>query len=604
MCSNFVPRPYQVDAVKTAVEWIKKTTEPGLIEAYTAAGKSFIIAEIARIVSEMSGKKVLVLQPNKELLEQNAEKYRLTGEHCSLFSASANSKSLRHNVVFGTALTIKNYLERFGDKFCLVILDEADASLTPTILDIIKHLREQNPKLRILGLTSSPYKTGTGYIYKLDINDNPMPEDKAIDPFFTKQIVHISGRSLLEQGYVSPIIVPSINVSYDTSELELNSMGKFTKESIDQAFIGKGRKTSEIIRDLVRQTQEQNRISGLIFAATQQHCEEIYESLPPSLTAIVTDKTTKRDRERIVKDHRDLKTKYLINVGIFTRGTDFPRLDFVALLRATESSQLLHQILGRLARIHPDKKDGAVFDYSNNIDNHHPDGDLFNPVIKTWNQSKSEAYVKAICELCKTENTFTARKNEDNLKWDEYGYYVDLDGNRIQSEYGAMPAHYGRRCLGLHLQRNGKYEQCGYRWTFKNCPECDAENDIAARYCSECKAEIIDPNTKLIADFRAMKRDPYHIQCDKVLSWNKIKTLSKSGNEVLKVEYTTEYRSFTVWYQIKSGNAFFIKQYEKFLIATQGGDIMPESITYKKNAKTGFFEVLSYNQEVDKLEVA
>ena len=130
----FVPRLYQGDAVKTAIEWIKKTTEPGLIEAYTAAGKSFIIAEIARIVSKISGKKVLVLQPNRELLIQNAEKYRLTGENCSLFSASANSKSLRHNVVFGTALTIKNYLDRFGDKFCLVILDEADASLTPTYL--------------------------------------------------------------------------------------------------------------------------------------------------------------------------------------------------------------------------------------------------------------------------------------------------------------------------------------------------------------------------------------------------------------------------------------------------------------------------------------
>ena len=43
-----------------------------------------------------------------------------------------------------------------------------------------------------------------------------------------------------------------------------------------------------------------------------------------------------------------------------------------------------------------------------------------------------------------------------------------LDGNRIQSEYGAMPAHYGRRCLGLHLQHNGKYEQCDYNGLLKH----------------------------------------------------------------------------------------------------------------------------------------
>ncbi len=597
----FIPRPYQVDAVKTAIEWIKKTTEPGLIEAYTAAGKSFIIAEIARIVSEMSGKKVLILQPNKELLEQNAEKYRLTGEHCSLFSASANSKSLRHNVVFGTALTIKNYLERFGDKFCLVILDEADASLTPTILDIIRHLREQNPKLRVLGLTSSPYRTGTGYIYRLDINDNPVPEDKAINPFFTKQIVHIKGRDLLEQGYVSPLIVPSINVSYDTSNLELNRIGKFTKESIDQAFIGKGRKTSAIIEDLVRQTQEQNRISGLIFAATQQHCEEIYESLPSSLTAVVTDKTLTRNRDRIVREHKQLKTKYLINVGIFTRGTDFPRLDFIALLRATESSPLLHQILGRLVRTHPDKKDGAVFDYAGNIDNHHPDGDLFNPVIKTWNQSKSEAYVKVICELCKTENTFTVRKNEDNLKWDEHGYYVDLDGNRIESEYGALPAHYGRRCLGLHLQRNGKYEQCNYYWSYKECPECGEKCDIAARYCPN-KHELIDPNEKLIADFRAMKKDPHRIQCDKLLSWSHKKTLSKNGNECIAVDWVTEYRTFKTWHVVKAENKMLIKDFNMFVEATQGIEKMPYSITYRKE-NSGFYRIFAYNQEPDTCDI-
>lgn len=595
-------RPYQKAAHDAAIDWIKKSVDPGLIEAYTASGKSFIIANIAKTISKISGKKVLVLQPNKELLEQNAEKYRLTGQKCSLFSASANSKSLRHDVVFGTALTIKNYLDRFGEKFCLVILDEADASLTPTILGIISHLREKNPNVRILGLTSSPYKMGKGYIYKLDVNDKPIPEDKAIDPFFTKQIVHISGRYLLEQGFVSPIIVPSINVQYDTSELELNSMGKFTKESIDRAFIGKGRETSAIIDDLVNQTKAQGRISGLVFAATHKHAEEIYESLPRELTAIVTDKTSATERARIVKDHKELKTKYLINVGIFTRGTDFPRLDFIALLRATESSALLHQIIGRLARIHPDKKDGAVFDYAGNIDNHHPDGDLFNPVIKTWNQKKSDYYIKAICELCKTENEFTARPNEDGFKLDEFGYFTDLDGNRISTDYGDMPSHYGRRCMGLHRQSNGKHEQCTYYWSYKKCPECEEKNDIAARYCSHCRAEIVNPNDKLIADFRARKRDPYQIQCDKVLSWNPVKTLSQSGNEVLKVEYTTEYRSFMVWYQIKSGNTYFIKQYEKFLIATKGGDIMPESITYKKNAKTGFFEVIAYNQEVDKLE--
>ena len=188
---SYTLRPYQQNAVDTAIEWLKKSREPGLIEAFTAAGKSMIIAEIARIVTGMTGKKVLVLQPNKELLLQNAAKYRLTGEPCSIFSASAGSKTVRHNVVFGTALTVKNHLDYFCDKFCLIILDEADASLTPTILSIIENIRAKNPNLRVLGLTSSPYKLGSGYIYAMDINDKPVPEDKAINPFSTRSCIFL-----------------------------------------------------------------------------------------------------------------------------------------------------------------------------------------------------------------------------------------------------------------------------------------------------------------------------------------------------------------------------------------------------------------------------
>ncbi len=594
-------RDYQQAAVNDAIKWIKSTLEPGLIEAYTGSGKSLIVAEIARIVTGMTGKKVLVLQPNKELLVQNVAKYKLTGNPCSVFSASAGQKSVKHNVVYGTALTVKNMLNVFCSKFCLVILDEADASLTPTILSIIDHMKEQNPQLRVLGLTSSPYKMGSGYIYRIDINDKPMPESQCRDPFFTKQIVQIKGRDLLEQGYVSPIVVPAINEHYDTSGLELNSMGKFTSDSLDRAFLGKGRKTAGIINDLVKQTQDQGRVSGLIFASTHKHADEIYESLPKHLTAIVTDKTTSRERERIVKAHGELKTKYLINVGIFGRGTDFPRLDFIALMRATESSALLHQFIGRLARIHPDKTDGAVFDYCLNIDRHHPDGNLFDPVIKSWSSQSSDTTITAKCELCETENEFSARPNEDGFDIDAYGYYVDLNGIRIMTEYGPMSAHYGRRCMALHRKSDGKFEQCRYYWTSKECPECGVKADIAARYCSN-KHELIDPNERLIIEYRKMRKDPHIKQTEHVLSWSQKKTLSSKGNECLQVNYVTEHRNIMIWYQPKGDSQYLLNEYNRFISNTKGGDEMPISLTYQKQPN-GFYRIFNYNETVPEAPV-
>lgn len=49
-------RDYQAKAVHDAFEHIKISTEPCLIEAFTAAGKSLIVAELARKIHKFSGK--------------------------------------------------------------------------------------------------------------------------------------------------------------------------------------------------------------------------------------------------------------------------------------------------------------------------------------------------------------------------------------------------------------------------------------------------------------------------------------------------------------------------------------------------------------------
>ena len=62
-------RYYQKDADEAAIDWMKKSTEPALIEAFQGAGKSLIIASIAKKVREMSGKYVLCLVPSATLLK-------------------------------------------------------------------------------------------------------------------------------------------------------------------------------------------------------------------------------------------------------------------------------------------------------------------------------------------------------------------------------------------------------------------------------------------------------------------------------------------------------------------------------------------------------
>lgn len=586
-------RDYQIEAVKSIINWVKKTTEPCLVELPTGAGKSLVIAESAKILVSISkGKKVLVLQPSLELLTQNSQKYKLTGEKFSLFSASAGSKSLRHPVVYATPLTVKGAISKFDDRFCAIIMDECHL-LTPTIIKIIESIKEHNKNLRIIGLTASPYTMTNGLLYKLDNKDKPTPEDKAKNPYFTKLVYKLSARYLIDQGFLTNPVVGSTGDRYDTEQLEIKS-GKFTTESIDRAFVGLGRKTSRIVEEIIYKATGHKTV--MIFGATIKHCEEIMSSLPPIISRVIDGSTPKKEREKIIKDTKDLKVKYLVSCETLTTGIDIESVSIVAILRATLSPVLITQIIGRALRIYPGKKEALILDYtSTNIDYFFPDGDLFSPQIKASKGKTSDSTVTAKCELCETENEFSARPNEDGFGIDENGYHTDLNGVRIETEYGPMSAHYGRRCTALHRQQDGRFLQCSYYWTFKECGICGEKADIAARYCAN-KHELIDPNERLVIEYRKMRKDPHIKQTEQVLSWSQKRTLSKKNEEMLTVNYITEHRNFPVFYLVRR------PEYGALMSVTNGGEVMPYSLTYQKQPN-GFYRIFNYNETVPEAPV-
>ena len=591
-------RPYQQRAHDAAMDWLRKSIDPCLIEAATGAGKSHVIAAIARTLNTMTGKRVLCLAPSAELVVQNTEKYRATGNKASVFSASAGSKCLRHAVVMGTPGTIKNKIRRFGDEFCAVVIDECHG-MTPTVKFIIDQLREVNPRVRVLGLSATPYRLGQGWIFRMDENGKPM--EQARDPYFMARVYKVGAHELIQQGFLTPPVIGAINAdSYETLGMTLNSRGQFDKADIDRAYHGHGRKTSRIIADVINQSRD--RAGVMIFAATVQHAHECMASLPPGLSAIVTGKTPKAERADIIRRFKARQLKYLVNVSVLTTGFDAPHVDVIAILRATESVGLLQQIIGRGLRIDDDKDDCLILDYAENLDRHCPDGDVFNPEIKMSFASGESVLIPAVCPACGTENRFSARKNEEGFEINQHGYFVDLDGNEIPTDHGPMPAHYGRRCMGAQRSGpNGEHERCDYRWTAKKCPHCDADNDIAARYCRECKGEIVDPNDKLKAEFKALKRDPTRIQTDRVIAWDVKPTVGRSGKECIRVDYTTEYRSFAVWYHPWAQGGPMYAAHHQFIHHTNGGETMPETVTYRKNPDNGFYTIHDYGRPADEI---
>jgi DNA repair protein RadD len=242
-----------------------------------------------------------------------------------------------------------------------------------------------------------------------------------------------------------------------------------------------------------------------------------------------------------------------------------------------------------------------VLDYTTNLDDHCPDGDLFAPLVRAKKVSGEGTQIEVCCPDCQTVQLHTMRGDmvDDHSKWDAAGYLLDLMGNQVMGEHGPIPAHYGRRCVGLiRTGQRGEYQRCDYRWTSKICETCGEHNDIAARYCSSCKAELVNPNDKLVADFKALKRDPTMIQTDDVLSIETREGVSQKGNRTVRADFVTPFRSFSVWFVPESMATMARADWRAFQAATEYG-MKPSTVTYRKDGASGFYRVLGYNRAVD-----
>jgi DNA repair protein RadD len=389
---------------------------------------------------------------------------------------------------------------------------------------------------------------------------------------------------LIDRGYLTPPTFEVAEQEYDTSGLQTNSMGKFTSASVDAAFLGRERLTHEIVQQVVAASQMRRGV--MFFAATIAHAHEIMRSLPDDQCRIVTGETSKKERDEILRDFKSMRFRFIVNVDVLTTGFDAPHVDVIAILRATESVSLLQQIIGRGLRTCAGKADCLVMDFAGNIERHCPDGDVFTPTIRTKKAGSGEP-IEARCPTCKSTNQFAANgKALDMGSPDEEGYIVDLAGSRLMTPHGPMPAHFGRRCNG-HSIVAGQLVRCLYRWTFKTCPSCAKDNDISARYCSACKAELVDPNEKLKREFDRAKSNPEKIQCDTVISWEASPHVSARGNECLRILVRTPYRRFTTY--VMPGTRLY----------QQVTDAVPRTVTYRK--RDDFYNIIAINHPPDDL---
>lgn len=374
-------RPYQKEGIKN----IKKSFSEGkkhiILQAPTGSGKTVMFSDLAKKTAD-SGNKVLILTDRIELLMQAGGAIKLTGMQPFFIQAGCKIVSNDYNCYVAMAKTLKNRINKsywinFLQNIDLVIIDECHKQDFNYIFDSV--LKNKH----IIGFTATPKRSGKMRQLALDYED-------------IVETVNVEG--LIQQGYLIGddyygLEAPDMSgVQIDTMKGDYKENQMFKQFNKTQLYAG----VIDNYKDICPETKT------ICFCVNIEHCiktAQMFNDAGISARFIVSNMTEPKlkkpedpaavsrynermkvydlyksnmhlsgGREQVFKDFADNKFKVLVNAGIATTGYDCPDCETIILNRATTSTTLLLQMIGRGSRIYSGKTHFNILDFGSNCE--------------------------------------------------------------------------------------------------------------------------------------------------------------------------------------------------------------------------------------------
>jgi DNA repair protein RadD len=355
------PRSYQLDSITALYTALRNGVSAPLVCLPTGAGKSVVVSTLCCDAVTKWSCRVLVLVHVKELVAQLADSVRRAwpDAFCPLgiLSAGLGQKSIDTITVAG----IQSAFRRSTDigRVDVVIIDEAH--LVPPdgegmYRTLLAELRIINPKLRLIGLTATPYRLGHGMV----VGD---------DNLFQEMVHDVSVRELMDAGYLCRVRgkgKPGPNL-----ENVHHRGGEFLACEVD-AIMEDDERVRGAVAEILRHGAD--RQAWLIFCCSVKHAGMVSEALAAEgvQAPVITGETPVAERDDLIAGFKARTLRGLVNVNVLTTGFDAPHVDLIVLLRPTESPGLYYQMVGRGFRVAPGKADCLLLDLAGNIERHGP----------------------------------------------------------------------------------------------------------------------------------------------------------------------------------------------------------------------------------------
>ena len=307
-------RSNQSEPINKAIAFFnEKKPKPSLIVLPTAWGKSILTAFVAKNCTD----KLLVLQPSKELLEQNYKKYlSLCGfvTNAGIYSASFGRKDIAQ-ITYATIGSIKSLGATFKQMgFTKMLIDEAH--LYPRESDsMLGKFLEESGITHVLGITATPVKLQTNR----DLDGNTfsklvMLTSRSKKGNFFKDIIHVGQvREMVELGFWSKLVYQAAD--FDDSMLVFNSSkSEYTEYSVQQAY--NANNGAGGIIDALNSNKDRKHI--LVFVPSVQDAIDLSQRYENS--AVIYGDMDKRQRDFVISEFRAGRIRVIFNVRVLSTG--------------------------------------------------------------------------------------------------------------------------------------------------------------------------------------------------------------------------------------------------------------------------------------------
>lgn len=343
------------------------------------SGKSLVISMILEYFRRKGLKGVLIV-PNINLLTQfkaDIESYGLDVLYNEIQVHGDGNKSN-----FDTVLTISTWQSLVDEKrtnFDFIICDECHRFASDVTSDIIK--RCTNTPIR-LGFTGT-------------LPENPVDKMMLLGLFGEPKTI-ITSKELIERGLGCPVSIKSIILNYNNvSKAEFRECTDYQKQL---QYIIDHQRRNEIIVRLCTGLSSKNQNSLVLFQRTnhgKQLFMDIMKKLYPDVNVENKDIVGKKSLEFqkqynvfFLNGEQDSKTREEVrhilenipnailcsNYSLLSTGVSIKTLKNLILASPMKAFTTVSQSLGRLMRLHKDKKEAFVYDIVDNFSYKKPSG--------------------------------------------------------------------------------------------------------------------------------------------------------------------------------------------------------------------------------------